>query len=201
MESGELTRADLDRFVDDQAPFIRAMGISCEEIGRGHAVARLRADARWMRPGNIVCGGVLMALADAAIYFAILGQVGLRPMAVTNELKMNFLRPASGGDLLARARVLKAGRRIAYGEIHLHMSGNPDTLIAHATSSYVLPAEGTGEAEGCRAGLPLDQDHCSVGGSVGIQAPGTGGGPTGNSGDLGVPRRLLRLRRAEWKEL
>lgn len=141
MEPASLARAELDRFVDEQAPFVRALGITCEELGRGHAVTRLKADPRWMRPGNIVFGGGLMTLADVAIYYAILGQVGLRTMAVTNELKMNFLRPASGGDVLARARVLKAGRRIAYGEVHLYMADRPDTLIAHATSSYVLPAE------------------------------------------------------------
>jgi uncharacterized protein (TIGR00369 family) len=141
MELAELTRAALDRFVDDQAPFVRALGITCEDVGRGHAVARLRSDPCWMRPGNIVCGGMLMTLADVAIYFAILGQIGLRAMAVTNELKMNFLRPASGGDVLARARVLKLGRRIAYGEIHLEMATRAGSLIAHATSSYVLPTE------------------------------------------------------------
>jgi uncharacterized protein (TIGR00369 family) len=141
MEPAELTRAALDRFVDDQAPFVRALGITCEEVGSGRAVARLRSDPRWMRPGNIVCGGMLMTLADVAIYFAILGQVGLRAMAITNELKMNFLRPASGGDVLARARVLKLGRRIAYGEIHLEMATGAGSLIAHGTSSYVLPTE------------------------------------------------------------
>jgi uncharacterized protein (TIGR00369 family) len=139
MQSGLLTQAELERFVEEQAPFIQAMGITCEELGSGHAVARLKADPRWLRPGNITFGGGLMALADTAIYFAILGHVGLRAMAVTNELKMNFLRPATGGDVLARARVLKAGRRIAYGEIHVFMADNPDSLIAHATSSYVLP--------------------------------------------------------------
>ncbi|MFI5342327.1 MAG: PaaI family thioesterase [Candidatus Methylomirabilales bacterium] len=140
MEPAELTRAALDRFVDDQVPFVRPLGITCEEIGRRSAVARLQSDPRWMRPGNIICGGMLMTLADVAIYFAILGQVGLRAMAVTNE-KMSFLRPASGGDVLAGARVLKLGRRIAYGEIHLHTSDKPEALVAHATSSYVLPVE------------------------------------------------------------
>jgi len=40
---------------------------------------------------------------------AILGQIGLKAMAVTIELKMNFLRPAIGGDVLAQAQVLKLG--------------------------------------------------------------------------------------------
>lgn len=139
MEPALLTRAELERFVDEQAPFVRAMGITCEELGNGHAVARWKADPRWIRPGNILFGGGLMTLADAAIYFAILGQIGLQAMAVTSELKMNFLRPAVGGDVLARAQVLKAGRRIVYGEIHVYMADRPDSLVAHATSSYVLP--------------------------------------------------------------
>jgi uncharacterized protein (TIGR00369 family) len=60
-------------------------------------------------------------------------------MAVTSELKMNFLRPAVGGDVLATARVLKLGRRIAYGEVHVHMANGRERLIAHATCSYALP--------------------------------------------------------------
>jgi uncharacterized protein (TIGR00369 family) len=80
-----------------------------------------------------------MSLADAAIYMAILGQIGLKAMAVTIELKMNFLRPAVGGDVLAQAQVLKAGQRIAYGEVRLFMAHAQDRLIAHATCSYAMP--------------------------------------------------------------
>lgn len=80
-----------------------------------------------------------MTLADIAIYYAILSVVGLKPMTVTNDFKINFLRPAVGGDVLARAEVLKTGRRIVYGEIRLFMAHEPEKLIGHATSSYVLP--------------------------------------------------------------
>ena len=73
------------------------------------------------------------------IYCAILSVVGLKPMTVTNEFKINFLRPAVGGDVLARAEVLKAGRRIVYGEIRLFMADDPKKLIGHATSSYIQP--------------------------------------------------------------
>ncbi len=52
---------------------------------------------------------------------------------------MNFLRPAIGSDVLARANVKMAGRRVVYGEIDVFMDGEPDRLVAHATSSYVLP--------------------------------------------------------------
>jgi uncharacterized protein (TIGR00369 family) len=134
-----LTREALERLAKEQCPFIELFGIRCEELGNGSAVVRLPYDERWLRPGRYIFGGMLMTLADMAIYYAILSVIGLEPMAVTNELKINFLRPAVGGDVLARAEVLKAGRRIVYGEIQLFMADEPKKLIAHATSSYVRP--------------------------------------------------------------
>ena len=134
-----LTQAELAQFLETQVPFVTSLGISCEECRPGYAVARWKRDPRWLRPGGYLFGGGLMSLADAAIYMAILGQIGLQAMAVTIELKMNFLRPAVGGDVLAQAQTLRVGRRIAYGEVRLFMAHAPDTLVAHATCSYALP--------------------------------------------------------------
>ncbi len=139
MGEGRLTKEVLEQFIKEQCPCVEEFGITCEELGSGYAVLRLRYDERWLRPGKYIFGGMLMTLADMAIYCAILSVVGLKPMTVTNELKINFLRPAVGGDVLARAEVLKAGRRIVYGEIRLYMADNPKKLIAHATSSYIQP--------------------------------------------------------------
>lgn len=139
MGQGMLTKEALGQFIKEQCPLVDEFGITCEELGSGYAVLRLRYDERWLRPGRYIMGGMLMTLADMAIYCAILSVVGLKPMTVTNEFKINFLRPAVGGDVLARAEVLKAGRRIVYGEIRLFMADDPKKLIAHATSSYIQP--------------------------------------------------------------
>jgi uncharacterized protein (TIGR00369 family) len=135
------THAELCHFLDAQVPFIRSLGITCEEVRPGYAVARWRRDPQWLRPGGYLFGGGLMSLADAALYMAILGQIGLQAMAVTIELKMNFLRPAVGGDVLARAQALKVGQRIAYGDVRLFMAENQDRLIAHATCTYAMPSQ------------------------------------------------------------
>ena len=139
MGQGMLTKETLEQFIKEQCPLVDEFGITCEELGEGYAVVRMKYDERWLRPGRYIMGGMLMTLADMAIYCAILSVVGLKPMTVTNELKINFLRPAVGGDVLARAEVLKAGRRIVYGEIRLFMADDPKKLIAHATSSYIQP--------------------------------------------------------------
>lgn len=135
----QLTQTEMGHFLDTQVPFVKSLGIACEEVRPGYAVARWKRDPQWLRPGGYLFGGGLMSLADAAIYMAILGQIGLRPMAVTIELKMNFLRPAIGGDVLAEAQVLKAGQRIVYGEVRLFMADARDKLIAHATCTYAMP--------------------------------------------------------------
>ncbi len=139
MNQNTLTKEVLEQLTKQHCPFVEEFGIRCEELGNGSAVLRWRYNEQWLRPGRYVFGGMLMMLADMAIYYAILTVVGLKPMAVTNELKINFLRPAVGTDVLARGEVLKVGRRIAYGEMRLYSPDNPEKLIAHATSSYVLP--------------------------------------------------------------
>lgn len=133
------TLQEIEAFFDEHLPFFGEFGFEIDAVGDGAAIARFVYDERWTRPYGIINGGTLMTLADAAVYLAIFGSIGIVPLAVTNELKMNFLRPAIGGDVIASASLLKVGRRVAYGAVDLYMDGEPDRLVAHATSSYVLP--------------------------------------------------------------
>lgn len=133
--------AEVQEFFDAELPFFDTFGFVVESVDEKAGVARFVYDDRWTRPYQIINGGTLMALADVAVYMAIFGRLGIIPLAVTNELKMNFLRPAIGGDVLARAELLKVGRRVAYGAVDLFMDAEPDRLVGHATSSYVLPGD------------------------------------------------------------
>lgn len=138
-----VTVAEVQAYMHDEMPFCAAMGISCEHLGPDLGVARLRHDPRWLRPGGYVNGGSLMTLADVAAYLAVFTRLGITPMAVTNELKMNFLRPAIGADVLAAGRLRKLGRRLAFVEVSLFHERAPDRWLAHATSSYALPDPST----------------------------------------------------------
>ena len=77
--------------------------------GGGSMRLRLKAAPRDLRPGGTVSGASMMALADLAIYAALLGEIGLVPLAVTTSLTMNFLRKPPLADVLAEARLLKVG--------------------------------------------------------------------------------------------
>ena len=57
-------------------------------------------------------GGVITAIADAAAGYSALTLAAPGHGVLTTELKVNFLRPAGTGRLVARGRVLKPGRSL-----------------------------------------------------------------------------------------
>jgi len=80
-----------------------------------------------------------MALADFAMYVVLLSAIGPVGLAVTTNLNINFLRKgAPGNDLLAAAKILKLGKRLAVGEVNLLSGSSPDP-IAHVTATYSIP--------------------------------------------------------------
>ena len=84
-------------------------------------------------------GPTLMALADCAMYVVLLSAIGPIGLAVTTNLNINFLRKGQAGqDILAEARILKLGKRLAVGEVNLLSGTSPDP-IAHVTSTYSIP--------------------------------------------------------------
>jgi uncharacterized protein (TIGR00369 family) len=92
-------------------------------------------DPSMLRPGGLVSGPTLMALADHAAYALILAHVGEELMAVTTSLTMHFLRGAKPGDLLAEARFLSLGRRLAVCDVQI-WTESPGRLAAQATATY-----------------------------------------------------------------
>ena len=104
--------------------------------------ARMRCDyhERHLRPGGTISGPTMMALADLALYAAILGQIGPVALAVTTSLNVNFLRKPGQAALIGQARLLKLGKRLAVGEVSLYSQGDPE-MVCHATGTYSIPAD------------------------------------------------------------
>ncbi|MCC6434982.1 MAG: PaaI family thioesterase [Acidimicrobiales bacterium] len=140
-----VTVDQVNAFIEANLPFTTQFGIRCDALDEGGSLMRWSHDLRWTRPGGeqaFVCGPVMMALADVGIYVAVFTLAGITPLALTNELRTNFLRPAFGGDLLCRSRIVKAGRRIAYGTSDVFVEGAEHKLVAQSSSTYVMPDAG-----------------------------------------------------------
>jgi len=118
--------------------FNAASGLSIEEIWHGGARVRQAYQQAFIRPGGTISGPTMMALTDFAMYVAVLTAVGAAPLAVTTNLTINFLRKPGAADLLAEAKLLKLGKRLAVGEVGIRSAARPE-LVAHATSTYSIP--------------------------------------------------------------
>ncbi|SRR5579871_39436 len=135
-----LTHGELESFLRAEFPqvFNAGSGFSIEEIWHGGARVRQAYRDAFIRPGGTLSGPTMMALADCAMYIAVLTSIGPVPLAVTTSLTINFLRKPGAADLLGEARLLKLGKRLAVGEIGIRSVGGVE-LVAHATATYSIP--------------------------------------------------------------
>jgi uncharacterized protein (TIGR00369 family) len=131
-ELGAFLRTELPQMFDyDDLTIEHADGRTCR--------LRQRFRDSMLRPGGTVSGATLMALADCAMYVVLLSAIGPVSLAVTTNLNINFLRKgAPGQDVLAEARLMKLGSRLAVGEVTLLSGDSPDP-IAHVTATYSIP--------------------------------------------------------------
>ena len=133
-----MDRAALEDFL------ARDFGQVAEDFAVGRADAagvtlRLRVAERHLRPGGTVSGPAIFALVDVASYLAILSRIGPVALAVTTNCAVDFLRkPEAGRDLLAEARLLKLGRRLAVGDVLVFSEGMEEP-VARAGLTYSIP--------------------------------------------------------------
>jgi acyl-coenzyme A thioesterase PaaI-like protein len=108
-------------------------------IGNRGATVRHEVGVAELRPGGTVAGPVMMEVADLALYVAILGEIGIVPLAVTTSLSFNFMRkPAGDRAIIGECRLLKVGKTLAVGEVSLYSEGQ-DEPVAHAVGTYAIP--------------------------------------------------------------
>lgn len=138
----KITPQDVNELIESELPWAAEMGLVVERIGAGTARVLLPYKPLFVRPGGTVAGPLLMGLADFAVYVAVLSVIGRVELAVTTSLNCNFLRRPKPKDIIGEARMLKVGRRLAYGEVSIFTVGEEgDGPVAHVTATYSIPPE------------------------------------------------------------
>ena len=89
-------------------PFSVLLGAELAALEPGRCELQLAITEPLKQHHGFVHGGVLSYLADNALTYA--GGTALRAPVVTSEFKINYLRPALGGRLIARAHAVHTGR-------------------------------------------------------------------------------------------
>ncbi len=131
---------EFNRVTREQMPLVEMLGFVAERLDQGECVVRALYKEDFLRPGGTVSGPIMMALADYAMWGAIMNRTERVQMAVTSNLNINFLIRPEPGDIVAVAKVIKLGKRLAVGTVELFGNANND-LVAHVTCTYSLPPQ------------------------------------------------------------
>lgn len=119
------------------AAWVQDLGLAIESVGKGVATLRMPYSQRLVRSGGTICGQALMSAADTAMVIALAGSFGEFKPVTTVSQNVSFMRPIAERDVLVEARVIRLGRTLAFGEIHLCADGD-ERAAAHATTTYAI---------------------------------------------------------------
>jgi uncharacterized protein (TIGR00369 family) len=133
-----MTSDEINSFLDEAFPSPHRPNV--ESATSEKVVCRLGFQDNQIRPGGTLSGPTMMALADTAAYALVLAAVGFKPLAVTTNLSINFMRKPSQTDLIATAQMMKLGKALAVMEVGIHSQGDP-RLVAHAVVTYSVPGD------------------------------------------------------------
>ena len=131
-----VTKEDMEAFFATEFPQTSLEIVNFDKDG---ITIRQQTDDSNLRPGGTISGPTMMALADCAIYVAVLRRIGLVALAVTTNFNINFLKkPQAGKDILAHCHLLKLGKSLVIGEVSIYSAGSEE-LVAHAVGTYSIP--------------------------------------------------------------
>lgn len=134
----QMTAAELEAFLAAQFPQMKTLPYRVEQVDERSLVVRLYYHEKQLRPGGTISGPALMTLADTAMYLLVLAQIGPVALAVTTNLNINFLRKPQPADVIAQAKLLKLGARLAVGDVTMYSDSETEP-VAHATVTYSIP--------------------------------------------------------------
>ena len=130
--------------VDDpeysEFPLRTFLDFTIDDGSGGEAVAALDVSDRHLNPNGVVHGGVVFTLVDTAMGRATMSVLEEGRICASIEVAVRYLRPITGGRLVATASVLQAGRRIVHLEGRVTVDGDDRPVAVVQASFAVLEA-------------------------------------------------------------
>jgi len=143
--------AGLTKIFDEMIPFNRVLGLKVTSLKPGGVTGRIdmRPDLIGHFVSNRLHGGVISAGLDAMAGVAVMAAIGARHMDEaptqrlhrfgklgTIDLRIDYLRPATGDHFELRANVLRLGSRVATAR--MEFLGADGTLLASGAAAYIV---------------------------------------------------------------
>lgn len=119
-------------------PFLEHIGGKLDCYQKGHAEVELLTMPYHLQHLGFIHGGVISTLMDNTGWYAAVSNLPEGFTSVTMEIKINYLKPASGDQLRAIGDVIRQGKKTSFVKIELY---DGETLVAFATGTYAVLEE------------------------------------------------------------
>jgi acyl-CoA thioesterase len=122
-------------------PFFCLMGIDVVSVEKGAAVLKMTVRPDMANGVGWLQGGMLAAIADEAMALALYTLLCEGEGIATISESTSFIRGVREGTILAKGRVIRKGRRVAFMESEVYMDNAEKTILARTTASFAVTAE------------------------------------------------------------
>ena len=130
----EDSRLERARNAFDKVAYARFLGLELCELKSGDVTVCLDVRDELKQNHGVVHGGAIASLIDTASAFVILTAIDENERVTTTDLTIHYLRPVSLGRMLARARIVRGGRRRFVVNVEVENDG---AVAATAVTGYV----------------------------------------------------------------
>lgn len=132
--SPEAARLQRAREAFSQVAYAQFLGLELCELKSGDVTVCLDVREELKQNHNVVHGGAIASLIDTASAFVILTAIDEHEKVTTTDLTIHYLRPVNCDRMLARARIIRAGRRRLVVQVEVENDGE---LSATAVTGYL----------------------------------------------------------------
>jgi uncharacterized protein (TIGR00369 family) len=116
--------------------YTSAIGIRVVRVGPGKVELALDRRADLLQFSGVFHGGAIAGLADHAAGGAASTMMAEGKIAVTVELKINYLGPANGESMIGRAETIQSGGTISVVKVEVvSVTGGRERLCAFCTAT------------------------------------------------------------------
>ena len=134
-----ITAEQFENLVREGVPLAAQLEPKAVRLEPGIAHIRIPFKPEFVRPGGTVTGPIVMALADITMYAVVMTRIGPVEQAVTTHLSVAFMRRPTPTPLIAEGRMLKLGRRLAFGDVLVFNEGDREA-VAQVSVTYSVPS-------------------------------------------------------------
>lgn len=120
----------------ESAPYYQLLKIRLEEIDLGFTRFRMPFRGELTQAYGVAHGGAIASLADTAGAFALMTLIQPGEKVATAEMKINFLAPVNGGEMIGEARIQHKGKKLALADMEVKDEGGK--WIAKGMGTYMI---------------------------------------------------------------